>query len=192
VGGAVTFTPTPQQAPQPESLLNGLFDLGGLIGLAGSFLLGALAIILIPRGAARATELGKQRPWQTFGLGLVLLLGLPIAALLVAVTLVGIPMAFSVLALYFLGLLLAWPAVGLILGTQLSRLVRPERPLPVLGALAVGLAVLHLVTHLPFVGPLLVFCAIVFGLGMLVQALWIRRQPTFQQPRRAELTVAAA
>jgi cytoskeletal protein CcmA (bactofilin family) len=192
VSGAVQFTPAPQQAPRPEPLLNGLFDLGGLIGLVGTFLLGAVAITLIPRGAARATELGEQQPWQTFGLGLVLLLGLPIAALLIAVTLVGIPVAFSGLALYFVGLLLAWPAVGLVIGTQLSRLARPERPLPVLGTLAVGLVVLHLVTHMPFVGPLVVFCSIVFGLGMLVQALWNWRRARFQQPHGAEMIAAAA
>jgi hypothetical protein len=192
VSGAVQFTPAPQQAPRPEPLLNGLFDLGGLIGLVGTFLLGAVAITLIPRGAARATELGEQQPWQTFGLGLVLLLGLPIAALLIAVTLVGIPVAFSGLALYFVCLLLAWPAVGLVIGTQLSRLARPERPLPVLGTLAVGLVVLHLVTHVPFVGPLVVFCSIVFGLGMLVQALWNWRRPRFQQPHGAEMIAAAA
>jgi hypothetical protein len=182
VSGAVQFTPTPQQAPAPEPV-NGLFDLGGLIGLFGSFLIGALALVLMPRASARAVELGRQKPWQSFGLGLLALVGVPLVALLVAVTLIGLPLGLCLVALYVVGMLLAWPAVALVVGMQVNKLVRPDRPLPVLGALAVGLIVLHLATHLPFVGGLIAFCAIVFGLGMLVQALRRWQPPTEQQPR---------
>ena len=190
VAGAVTFTPAPQQQPAPTPFLNGLFDLGSLIGLVGSFLIGALAIVLVPRAAARAVELGRQQPWQSFGLGLIVLFLVPVASVLVAVTLVGIPVAVSMIALYVVGMLLAWPAVGLVLGTQLTRLVSPERPLPVLGALAVGLIVLHLVTHLPLVGGVVAFCSLLFGLGLIAQSLrrWRRtaeHAPTAQLPLAA-------
>jgi hypothetical protein len=192
VTGTVQYTPAPQQTSRPAPVLNGLFDLGGLIGLCGSFLIGALALVLLPRPSARALELGRQQPWQSFGLGLLAFVGVPLATLLVGVTLIGLPVAVCMLALYVLGLLLAWPAVALVVGTQLVRLVRPDRPLPVLGGLALGLIVLHLVTHLPFVGGLVAFCAIVFGLGMLVQALRRWRRPTEQRPRVVAPVAAAA
>lgn len=191
VSGAVQFTPAPQQQPQPTPLLNNLFDLGGLIGLCGSFLVGALAILLMPRASARATELGRQQPWLSFALGLVVLVGVPIVSLVVAVTLIGIPVAISLFALYVLGILLAWPAVGLIVGTLLTQQVSPRRPLPVLGALAVGLIVLHLVTHVPFVGPLLVLCTVIFGLGLQAQAIRRWRRPVEQSPSAAPLPMAA-
>jgi cytoskeletal protein CcmA (bactofilin family) len=180
VNGDVQFTPAPQQAPQPEPLLNGLFDLGGLIGLCGSFLVGALAVWLMPRASDHLVELSRQQPWQSFGLGLLVLIGVPIAMVVVAATLIGLPVALCVLAVYLLGVLLAWPAVSLVVGMQLTRLVRPEHPLPVLGALALGLIVLHLVTHLPFVGGLIAFCAIVFGLGLVTQLVRRWRQTTEQ------------
>jgi hypothetical protein len=189
--GEVHFTPAPQQAPQPQPLLNGLFDLGGLIGLCGSFLVGALALALLPRASVQAVELGQQQPWQSFGLGLLVLIGVPIAALVVAATLIGLPVAVCLLAVYVLGLLLAWPAVALVVGMQLTRLVRPDRPLPVLGALALGLIVLHLLTHLPFVGGLIAFCAIVFGLGLLTQAVRRWWRPTEQPQAAAQLAAAA-
>jgi cytoskeletal protein CcmA (bactofilin family) len=182
VSGGVQFTPTPQEAPKAPPLLNGLFDLGGLIGLIGSFLVGAVAIILMPRASARAAELGRQQPWQSFGLGLLVLVGTPIAILVLAITLVGIPVAITLLGLYFAGLVLASAAVALVVGTQLTRLVRPEHPLPVLGTLAVGLIVLHLVTHIPFIGPLVVMCSLIFGLGLLAQAARRWRGPA-EQPR---------
>jgi cytoskeletal protein CcmA (bactofilin family) len=181
VSGQVTFNPAPQQAPQPTPLLNGLFDLGGLIGLIGSFLVGALAIVLTPRSAARAAELGRQQPWQSFGLGVLMLFAVPIVAVLVGITLIGIPLAACMVALYVLGIILAWPAAALVLGTLLSRMVRPEPPLPILGNLAVGLIVLHLVSHLPFVGPLVALCTAMFGLGLIAQALRSWGKPTDQQ-----------
>ena len=191
VTGEVHFTPAPQQAPQPAPVLNGLFDLGGLIGLVGSFLIGALAIVVAPRASARATELGRQQPWQSFGYGLLVLIGTPIVALVVAITLVGIPIALSLIAVFMLGFFLAWPAVGLIVGTQLTQLVRADRPLPVLGILAVGLIVLHLLTHVPFVGPLVALCVVIFGLGLEAQAIRGWQRPTEQPRDTATVAVAA-
>ncbi len=66
--------------------------------------------------------------------------------------------------------LLAWPALGLVVGTELARRVRRGEPMPVLGALVVGLIVLHLVTHLPIVGGLVAFLGLAFGLGLIVQS----------------------
>ncbi len=191
VSGPVHFEPTPQRAPRPAPLLNGLFDLGGLIGLIGSFVIGSVTIILMPRAAARSAELGRQQPWQSFGLGLAVLVATPIVAILVAVTLIGIPLALGMFALYVLGILLAWPAVGLVLGTQIARLAWRERPMPVLGTLAVGLIALHLATHLPFLGGLVAFCAVAFGLGMLAQALRRWRRPTEQTQTPAPVALAA-
>jgi len=191
VNGDVNFQPTPQQPPQPAPLLNGLLDLGGLIGLVGSFLIGAVALILMPRASARAAELGRQRPWQSFGLGLLVLIGVPLAAMVVAVTLIGLPLALIIFALYTVGVILAWPAVALVVGTRLMQLVRPDQPLPVLGILAVGLIALHLVTHIPVVGALVIFCSLAFGLGMLAQTLRRWRQSTQFSSTTIAVPVAA-
>jgi cytoskeletal protein CcmA (bactofilin family) len=177
VSGGVRFTQAAERQPRPEPLLNGLFDLGGLVWLVGCGILGALALMLAPRGAARAVELGRQQPLQSFGLGLLALIAAPIAAVVIAVTLVGIPLSLTLAAIYALALLLAWPAVGMLVGTELGRRVRPEQPLPVLGALALGLIVLHLVTHLPLVGWLAACLGLVLGLGMVVQSLRRWRRP---------------
>ena len=190
VAGGVRFEPAEQRPPQPAPLLGGLFDLGGLLWLAGSFLLGAVALVLMPRASARAVELGRQQPWQSFGLGLLVLVGVPIAAVLVGLTLIGLPLAVSLVALYILGLLLAWPALGLIIGTELARRVPPDRRLPVLGVLGLGLIVLHLATHLPFVGGLVALCGLIFGLGLLAQALRRGRRPTEQPHAAAPVAVA--
>ena len=124
VAGRVQYQPI-ERATRQEPLLNGLFDFGSLIWLFGSAIIGGLAIILAPRASARAVELGRQQPLQAFSVGLLTLFAVPVAAVLIGVTLVGMPLAFVVTALYWLGLLLAWPAVGLVVGTELARRTRP-------------------------------------------------------------------
>jgi cytoskeletal protein CcmA (bactofilin family) len=169
VAGRVQFDPIEREQPQTP-LLNGLFDFGGLIWLFGSAIIGALAIIFAPRASARAVEIGRQQPLLTFGVGLLALCAVPLAAVLIGVTLVGIPLALAVAMLYWCGLLLAWPALGLVVGTELARRVQRGEPMPVLGALVVGLIVLHLVTHLPIVGGLVAWLGLAFGLGLIVQS----------------------
>jgi cytoskeletal protein CcmA (bactofilin family) len=187
VAGRVQYHQVERQERQAP-LLNGLFDFGGLVLLIGSAILGALAIILAPRASARAVELGRQQPLQTFGVGLLVLCAVPLAVLLIAVTLVGIPIAFAVAALYWLGLLLAWPALGLVVGTEIARRVRRGEPMPVLGTLVIGLIVLHLVTHLPVVGGLVAFLGMAFGLGLIVQCF--RRWRRQSEPGRPAVPVA--
>jgi cytoskeletal protein CcmA (bactofilin family) len=187
VAGRVQYDPIQREARQAP-LLNGLFDFGGLVWLFGSAILGALAIIFAPRASARAVELGRQQPLLTFGVGLLALCTVPLAALLIGVTLVGIPLALAVGALYWLGLLLAWPALGLVVGTELARRVRRGEPMPVLGALVVGLIVLHLVTHLPIVGGLVAFLGLAFGVGLIVQSFRRWRRPS--EPGRVAVPVA--
>jgi cytoskeletal protein CcmA (bactofilin family) len=189
VSGRVQFTPVEREEQQPP-LLNGLFDFGGLIWLVGSAIVGGLAIVLLPRASARAVELGRQQPLATFGLGLLVLCAVPVAAVLIGITLVGLPLAFTLAALYALAIVLAWPALGLVVGTELARLVRRGEPLPVLAALVLGLIVLHLVTHLPFLGGLVGFVGLTFGLGLLAQSARRWRRPS--EPARAPVPAALA
>ncbi|HEX8966799.1 MAG TPA: polymer-forming cytoskeletal protein [Chloroflexota bacterium] len=190
VAGRVQYDPVERQA-RSEPVLNGLFDLGGLIWLVGSAVLGALAIILAPRASARAVELGRTQPLPTFGVGLLALCVAPIAAVLIGVTLVGIPLALTVGALYWLGLLLAWPALALVVGTEVERRVRRGERMPVLGALVLGLILLHLATHLPIVGGLAAFLGLAFGLGLIVQSLRRWRRASEPWPGAAPVAVTA-
>jgi cytoskeletal protein CcmA (bactofilin family) len=176
VGGRVQFTPIEREERQ-EPLLNGLLSFGSLVWLVGTAILGAVAVTLAPRAAARVVEAGRQQPLQSFGLGLLALFAVPLAALLVAVTMVGLPLAVVVGGLWAVGLMLAKPALGLLVGTELARWARRGQ-LPVLGALVVGLIVLHLLRHVPVAGELVSFLGLALGLGLVVQSVRRWRRPT--------------
>jgi cytoskeletal protein CcmA (bactofilin family) len=190
VAGTVHFERIPQRQPEPESVLNGMFEVTGLVFLVGCFLIGALTIMFAPRSAARAIELGRQQPLPSFGLGLLVLVTAPIAVVLIGITLVGLPVAVVLACLYALVMLLAWPAVGLAVGTEIGRWLRRDRPLPILGSLAVGLIVLHLVTHIPFFGGLITLLGLIYGLGVVIQSVRRWRRPNGAQPASPAVTVA--
>jgi hypothetical protein len=159
--------------------------------LIGSAIVGVLAVMLLPRGSARAVELGRQQPLQSFGWGALVLIGVPIAATIVGLTLIGLPLSLTLLALYTVALLLAWPAVGLVVGTELARRFSSDRPLHVLGALFLGLIILHLVTHLPVVGGLIACVALIYGLGLVTQSVRRWRRPGSQPVIPTPVAVAA-
>ena len=179
VVGPVTFTQVEREDHvQQPPMLNGLFDWGGLICLAGSALLGALAVKLFPSVPEQITREGWQRPLQSFGIGLVIFLLTPLLGFLAALTLIGLPLTLALALVYGLALLLAWPALGLFIGAALARAVRRDNALHAAWLLVLGLLTLHLVTHLPVLGGLLAFLGLVFGLGLLTQTVrsWRRSQ----------------
>lgn len=178
VSGPVAFTRVEheeEQSRQPDPFY-GLFDLGMLIWLVGSALLGVVGLLVVPPAAEQLVQLGGQRPLQSFGIGLAVLFLTPIAGLLIAITLIGLPVTFALALLYGLGLLLAWPALGLLVGSLLARAIRRSQPMPAVLALLIGLIVLHLATHVPFLGGLIGFLGLSLGLGLVVQLAlrWLR------------------
>lgn len=186
VAGPVTFTRAERndndeddEAAGQPSILNGLLDLGGLIGLAGSALLGALALRFLPGAPRRVMSEGRRRPLQSVGIGLAVLLATPVVGVMVGITLIGLPLALALGLAYVLALLLAWPALGLFVGTLIGRRIRPDAAIRPVWGLLLGLVTLHLATHIPILGAWVALFGLSFGLGLLALVLFApRRSPS--------------
>ena len=143
--------------------------------LAGAFIVGWIAMYLFPaffQSASHAVGGG----WRTFGLGFALVVGTPVAIVLVAISLIGLPLAMISLALYCVGLYLALVFVGSFLGGVIFKTPQPRTGSALL-AYFVGLLILTVLFHLPFVGPVFEFLAFCLGLGALVWQLYRARRP---------------
>jgi cytoskeletal protein CcmA (bactofilin family) len=81
-GGSETDLPT--IPPWVGSVYSGL----------SSLLLGALLLLATPNFSRRLAEVGTTQPLRSGGVGLLTLIGTPIALLILLVTLVGIPLSF--------------------------------------------------------------------------------------------------
>ena len=157
-------TPDTGQAPLvtgPAALV-----LEWLKGLIGLLILGILVVFFFPGFARRAGEALVRSPWLTLAIGALVLIGLPILAVLffaVGALIGGWWIGFVVLSLFVVVLALSIPVAAVGVGGAVLRVAR--RPVPVWLALIIGLVVLLLVALIPILGGIVIFCALLFGMG---------------------------
>jgi cytoskeletal protein CcmA (bactofilin family) len=137
-----------------------------LKGLIGLLILGILVAFFFPGFSRRAGEALVHSPWLTLAIGALVLIGLPILAVVffaVGALIGGWWIGFVVLALFVVVLALSIPIAAVGVGGALLRVAR--RPVPVWLALLIGLIALLLIALVPILGGLVIFCALLFGMG---------------------------
>ena len=164
--------------PEMPGLVEVVF--AGALGWVGAVLSGvALAALLIgalPRLLAGASDGIAVQPWPSLGIGLILLVGVPVAAFVLMATVVGIPI--GVLALLAYGLLIAVGviAAALAIGKHLPWVGGRHAGLlrfgPRFGRAVAGIVLLALVALLPLLGGFVLLLAATFGLGATAMQTW--------------------
>jgi cytoskeletal protein CcmA (bactofilin family) len=137
-----------------------------LKGLIGLLILGILVVFFFPGFSRRAGEALVRSPWLTLAIGALVLIGLPILSIVffaVGALIGGWWIGFVVLAVFGVVLALSIPVAAVGVGGALLRIAR--RPVPVWLALFIGLVALLLVALVPILGGLVIFCALLFGMG---------------------------
>jgi Putative zinc-finger len=148
--------------------------------LVGAFIVGWIAMYVFPgffQNASRTVGTG----WRTFGLGFAVLVGTPIAIVLIAISLIGLPLALVTLALYCVALYGALIFVANFVGGVLFKDVQPRSGQALL-AYFVGLLILTVLFHLPFIGGILEFLGFCLGLGALVWTAYRVRREKYLVP----------
>jgi cytoskeletal protein CcmA (bactofilin family) len=191
VAGGVQFQQAERRDRERErnarrDFFAGLFGFFNLVWLVGSVIAGVLLVHFLPGFAAGTVAQVRERPLPSLGLGVLALFVVPVAILLVAFTLIGLPIAFVAGLGYLLALYAGWLLLGLAVGVLLVDLVRRRNP--TLRAdprwlVVLGLIVLYVLTHLPWIGGLASFAAVCLGLGaLLLQVAAARRSPAAPLP----------
>jgi hypothetical protein len=152
---------------------------GSFLWFLGVFVSAALYLLLLPRFASDAAATISRRPLAALGLGLAILVCVPLVAVVLLVTIIGIPLALLLMSLYLLVLFLGWVTAALFLAQRGLAALRPGRPVTrgwQLLALLLGLVALWLLRQVPFAGGLLGFLALIAGIGALAWRTWNRRE----------------
>jgi cytoskeletal protein CcmA (bactofilin family) len=161
------------------------------------FLLGALALWLIPRTIHGAEETLRDRTLLSFASGLVTCIGYVLGVILVVILMILLGIIFGLLTLgslvaieVFAGILLIFLAsftffvaaaflADALVGLALGRWVVPALGMRMstdrwseLGLLAAGAAIVVIVTWLPVVGWIFKLAVVLVGFGALVLVLW--------------------
>jgi cytoskeletal protein CcmA (bactofilin family) len=160
--------PGRNQTPAPVQAF-----IGWLQALVGLLAVGLILLLILPGFTARATGAIRSSPWASLGLGVEVLIGVPIAAILIFILglfVGGWWLALFGLAAYILACIVGFVISGLLAGQWILEQLRRSSIHPI-WALLLGLVVLTIVTAVPIVGGVIGFLAVVFGLGALTLAL---------------------
>ena len=148
----------------------------GILGAIGAFiaitlsmfLLGLVLLLLAPKAADAVARTARAKPGISAGVGLLAFFLIPIIAIAAFFTVVGIPLGIILLLLLLPLYAISYVTAAFALG---QRILKDSRIL----AFLVGLVILGLLSLIPIVGGLVVFLAMVFGLGLLLMTLFRAR-----------------
>jgi len=155
--------------------LEGHYYVWQVIWLAAFVIFGLVLFQLMPRFASEAVS-SAERYGASFGLGVLVFFGVPIAAVIACVTVVGLFVGISSFFIWYAALYFAQLIVGAMVGQWLMGPTRETWPL--IGRMAVGIVIVRIATVVPAVGGWIKFGIILWGLGAISLALYNRFQPT--------------
>ena len=166
--------------PVPEDIERGMGRGGSWIWTLGLLVVAGFMALALPGFTERVATLWRTRFPMSLLLGFVLIVCLPVAALLLMATLIGVPLGLVALMIYPVVLLLGYVSSGVALGAwAASRLNhawnqsgRGRLLTAVLGMLAMGL-----LARVPWLGGLVMFLALLAGVGALVLQGWRSTRP---------------
>jgi cytoskeletal protein CcmA (bactofilin family) len=159
--------------PKPSRYVRPKFYFWQGVQLGAALLTGLVLLWLFPRVFVTRIE-NTNSALRAAGIGFLVLIATPIAAVIVAITLVGLPIALFSLITWLAGLYLAKVFVAALVGRKLMK--SPENtPGPFALTLLLGLFLVFVAINLPYLGGLLHFLVFLLGLGIgfyQVRAYW--------------------
>lgn len=139
-----------------------------LLWFTGVLVLGALLVLVLPRFTREAAATVRQDAPASLGLGLAMLVLVPLLAVFLCLTIIGIPLAFAVLLGYGLLLMLGFLTGALFLGDTVLGAAKPASA----GSggwrilfLLLALIAIAFMRRVPWIGDLAVFVLFLAGLG---------------------------
>lgn len=153
----------------------GATRVGGALFSLGVLLLGALLILGLPGFSREAAATIRREWWQSAGVGCVMLIGVPFAAVILMITVIGIPLALMMIFGYIVLLMLGYVIAALFVGDLALERLGGER-IKSLGwrvlFLLLALIALSIVRQLPLIGGLVVALLFVAGIGAFTMRSW--------------------
>ena len=168
VAGSIEFEEkVDEEETDEDSGLSLRWLLWRLVFLGWSFIVGAVLIAVFRKQVPAMEAAIERETLASFGVGFVLAIPLPVAALIVCILVVTIPLSMITLALWGIGWFAAHLAVSVWIGRRILSLAGSGDPSPYLGLL-IGLVIYKLVLWIPVLGFVVYFLTVFLGLGALL------------------------
>jgi cytoskeletal protein CcmA (bactofilin family) len=157
-----------------EKYSSGGFYVWRVIWTAAVILFGLILFLLMPAFARDSAD-SAERYGASFGLGVLVMFGVPIAAIIACITVVGLPVGISTFLLWLLALFCAQLVVGSIVGQWLMGHTRETWQL--IGRMVVGVILIRVLEMLPHLGGWVKLAVLLWGMGAISLAIYKRFHP---------------
>jgi hypothetical protein len=145
-----------------------------VIWTAAVVLFGLVLFLLMP-SFARATVDSAERYGASFGLGVLTMFGVPIAAFIACITVVGMLIGISAFVVWLAALYCAQIVVGTVVGQWLMGHTRETWQM--IGRMVIGVILVRVVEMIPHLGGWIKLAVLLWGMGAISLAIYRRFNP---------------
>ena len=164
---------------------------GGILNMIVLFALAALTFTLFPKHVLSAGQALERKTGQVIGWGLLAsVLAIPLLILL-AITIIGIPLIFVEILLLGVAATLGYTAITRLIGDKIVGSASAKEVNP-LGAIALGVVILGLISMIPILGFLVSLLLFVLAVGAALATRFGSLQPAPALPGGQVVTGGAA
>jgi len=140
-------------------------------------ILGAIIVALFKNFTRDYLTRSYINPVKALGVGFLVVVVTPIAALILMLLIFTIPIALILLALYLILLCLSIVFAALFAGNYIFKLIKTNGKISLFWPLLIGLVIVVFVVKIPIVGFLLYLVILSFGSGSLIAYIWDLLRP---------------
>lgn len=169
-GGIERFTPR-EERPTPQRVEVETWRVAGWVWSIGLALVAAVLVAMLPAFYGAVTATVRTRWAWSLLVGFIALVCIPVASLVLMFTLIGIPLGIAAIVFYVLLLFVGYVTAGIGMGQALLLRLQSQRATRAgwrVIAAALGVVAISLLGRLPWVGGLVVFAAMLLGIGALL------------------------
>jgi|GEM_PF-987278 len=152
-----------------------------IFSFASFLLVGAALLVAAPRLVRATTASITAAPFTTLGAGFIGLVVPPVVALMLFITVIGLPLGFIILLGWVISLIIGVVFTAQVVGRKIIAKLKWQDTLQNFAALLMGLLALFIVALIPVIGGLVMFMAVVWGIGGLWYTL-VKRRSTNDAP----------
>jgi len=140
-----------------------------IISLFSLLLVGTLLVSLFSKKSRDVTSKLWPQPVPKMLWGFLLLIGVPIAAFIIAITIIGIPLAMIIMGIYIFLAYVSTIFIGLFIGQKILNNRKDKKETPLIWAMMLGVFIFFILANLPYLGWIVSLIGTIWFLGAVWQ-----------------------
>lgn len=187
VNGGVFYTF--HEVQTHKGVFRNLFTFWKIVFFFGAIAVGLVLIWLYGSLLHEVNEELIKNPYKCLFYGFLIYVALPSAAIVLVLTIIGVPLSILLMLMWGIGMYIAWIVAGIAAGEYIGSMVSSrtrnnEKALKKQSAimsLVMGMVLIHSLSALPYVGLVVSFLAVIWGMG----GLWIVKARLLKRLRQS-------